>query len=456
MIRLMKGVFVLTAGLSLAACSEATSVDYDPNWGTDQFVPDGKADFIDLAPAIEYGGKAQGSVNSTQLDVYKLSVTNGDQFTVTMNVTSGDLAPDASLFRAGGGAIRSRDFSISGQKLTKDYVADGTSTLLIAARAFRNQGSGKYEISIECTGGPCNGDLLDPVDPIQDADISDIHDCLVDAFDCSFDELPSWGGRVGQTRAANIFKGCLAKTPMFDGTSCEQACDHDSDTQDLCNSIVSSLPFYADQSADCLQEVDNCMDTCMDGDNGGSDEIWETGLAMCWENGFNGTCNGYATQLTACGGTVQNDTAVCYATCYSSSGVWMDDLDTICEDECGTCGIQCGRELDWGVHIPSDGLVGDIVDTFMGEVDPFVIGDACITFVQVYQDGDGELPPGIYGLVEDLDTDCNADVHRVGEGVHATMAMLEEIADADKLDELNSAGTADRFFEISDRMTHVD
>ena len=447
---------IALCGLTLAACGdEQSDVDYDPNWGTDQFAPSGKADLVDVAPAIEYGGSVSGEVTSTEVDLYKLQVQRGDKFTVTMNVKSGDLAPDASLFRSSGGSISSQDFSVAPKKLVKDYKVDSGGTLLMVARAFRNQGAGKYEISLECTGGPCNGEpfVTDP----DDLDVSDTEECIVEAFNCSIADLPRWNGAVGETRAASIFNGCLARHTVFDN-SCSVACDTSPDAQDLCSSVIRSLPFYADQSQACHETLTGCMDSCVgEGGFGFADEIWEHDFAMCWENGFNGTCDGFARQMPECGGVVQNDTAVCYLECFSSPfGVFNDDLDSGCRDDCGRCGVQCGRELDWGNFIPSDGLVGDIIDTFVGEVDPVALGDKCITFVQVYQVGDGELPPGIYGLVEDMDSDCNAEEHPIGEGVHATMDMLTEITDPNELDALGNMGGATSFYFIEGSLDHVE
>lgn len=445
----------MAAGISLIGCSDEGTTDYDPGWGGDQFVPNGKADLVDVAEPIEYGASAEGEVDSSQLDLYRLDVTNGDEFKITMDVLDGDLAPDASLFRSSGGSIGSENYSVEPNKLTKNFLADSSGTLLLVARAFRNQGAGAYKIAIECTGGPCNGEFIEP-DP-DDVDLGDALTCVQDAFDCAFADLPSYNGRVGETRAASIFNGCLAREATWEGVSCAGSCDADNQLQDICTSIIDTLPFYADQPAECLSTVDSCMDTCLGDEYWDHDEPWDSPFAMCWTNGFNSSCSNFSRQMSACGGPVQNETAVCYESCYASSGVFMDDLDVICEEECGTCGIQCQRELDWGGRLPADGLVGDIEEKFYGEVDPFVLGDACLVWVRVHQEGDGELTPGVYGLIPDDDGLCNGFYSEdAGDPVYVSMSQLDEVTDADVIDAASSAGSADKWFRMTGDFDRLD
>jgi hypothetical protein len=446
----------LATSAVLSACGDEGEVEYDPSWGESQLVADGKADLIDGAQLVRLGETKSGSVTSTSMDLFKIDLTNGDKIRATMIRKDGDLAPDASMFTRAGSSIRSADFSVEPGKLIKDYVVDGSTTYLLAARAFRNQGAGKYELTIECTGGPCNGEPLPP-DPDEEIEISDIEDCISEATDCAFNDLPRWNGAVAQTRATNIFNSCLESTIMFNGSTCADVCDESDDAADLCSAVIRELPFYADQPTECVEELNECMGNCAAGNFGSPDELWSSEFAMCWENGFNSNCNSYAQQMTACGGTVQGDTAVCYEGCWASSGVWNDDLDVMCEEECGTCGIQCTREIDdWGFSTPDTGLLGDVVELFQGEVDPFVLGDTCLVYVEVHQEGDGELEPGVYGLIDNTEENCGFRGRDIGDPVHAEMVELEETTDPDVLDAANSAGEASRWFFINGKIDWFD
>lgn len=431
----------MAATLFLAACGvteEPTDVTYDPTWGDSLQVSDGKADFLDLAPIIRFGEAETGEVDSRQLDAYKLELTRGDQIRVTKTVTTGDLSPDFSLFRSGVTSVRSSDFNVSPKSLVKTYTIDSTAKYLIAVRAFRNQGAGRYSIVVECTGGPCAGEFPEP-DDNEELDARTIGDCIDDARKCSLDALPRYNGAVGPVRARSVFDGCLEKTGTSDGLSCAKACESD-DAKFVCDDIVSSLPFYADQTQACTAELESCMDDCADMDDGTPDEVFFTNVSICFSNGFNGTCDRLVRQLPACGGSLTDETAVCYESCRSISGAWMDDLDTICSDDCGTCGLECSRQLDdLGITVPTTGLVGDVVDAFTGEMDPFAVGDVCVTYVRVHREGDGEFAPGLYGLVEELDAGCAAErfERRINSAVSVEKAMLEPVADSDALQVLN-------------------
>jgi hypothetical protein len=84
-----------------------------------------------------------------------------------------------------------------------------------------------------------------------------------------------------------------------------------------------------------------------------ADDFWTTPEAICWAMGFNGTCDGYARGHATCGGDeyTTDSPGECHAFCRATSGAWMDDLDTICTDECGDlcseaediCYERCGE-----------------------------------------------------------------------------------------------------------------
>jgi hypothetical protein len=160
-------------------------------------------------------------------------------------------------------------------------------------------------------------------------------ECMTKARECSFAALPPWNGAVGAARARTIYQGCLDEVmTTSEGKSCKTACTGE-EAKPVCDSVIEALPFYADASAACLAELDSCLETCHSIGGDILDELWESPEAICWENGFNGTCDGYARGHKKCGGTYADDThAECDALCKSTDGAWMDDLDTICTEQC--------------------------------------------------------------------------------------------------------------------------
>lgn len=323
-------LFVVATSLA-AACTSAP-IPYDDAWGAED-IPTGKADsLLDGAQVLAFDQVGTGFVDENQMDVYAIDLKGGDKITAIMKVTSGNLSPHFTLFFGGLSHVSSKTFDRATKKITKTYELTSTGRYFISVRAFQHQGEGNYEFSITCNGGPCAGE---PV--IRTLTVDEQAECITKARRCSFADLPRWNGFVGAARARSIFQGCLnAAQTTEDAVTCETACDEVDDAKPLCESIIGSLPFYADASSACLAELDDCMAICHGADNGGSaDELWTTAESICWETGFNGTCDTYARGHEDCGGTYADDTnAQCHALCEATDGAWIDDLDTICSDSC--------------------------------------------------------------------------------------------------------------------------
>lgn len=438
-----KSIAAFSLLLIFSACAEKN--DYDPNWGSgDLPLGDGKADVIDLAPPITFDKKVEGSVDETELDLYKISLTRGDKITLRKDVTKGDLRPDVSLFTRSGSSIRSDDFDVTSKRLTKNYTIGSSGEFLVVVRAFRNEGAGSYEVLATCDGGPCAGEFPEP-DPDDEFELFEAIDCIDAARICALNELPRFNGAVGEKRSESIFNDCIEKTGTSLGTSCAPACDFSDDAADLCFDIKRSLPFYADQPAECTARVNECMDDCMDFGDFDGDDFFSTTLGLCWSFGFNGNCDSLARSMPECGGDVTNETAVCYEECLVMPGAFMDDMDVICEEECGECGIECLRQRFGFDEVTQrdSGLQGDPVNSFEGDVSGF--GDICITYIQVRAEGDGELPVGLYGVIEPDQFRCLGD-RAEGGGIAIEMSALEEVVDNGELDTLNNLDLADRFF----------
>lgn len=444
-----KTILGLAATTLLLSCGDSGTT-YDDSWGDSQAIPAGKADLIDDVQALELGESVEGEVNSEETNLYKVALTTGDKIKLVNTATSGSLNPSVSLYTRTGSSIRSDSYEVGDQKITKYFTVAGTGEYLIAVRAYRNEGSGKYKVDSSCVGGPCNGEFVEP-DPDDTFYTSDIVQCIYEARECAFNKLPDYNGRVGESRATSIFNDCLESISTDEGYSCSTACSFQ-DADHLCDSIITDLPFYADQTPECVSSFNTCIDDCMDYEDWGwsDDDVWSTGLALCQENGFNGTCH-YVQQLPECGGNLTNETAMCYQECYVLPGAFIDDMDVICEETCGDCGIGCQLQRDDGdvwPYVADDGLYGDVVDSTSGEQGG-VLGDLCVATVRVLEDGHGELPPGDYAVVGYTQSTCLADYGRYGGvfGVHIQLSNLDQQTDPQFLEEMGALGNFRAVFE---------
>lgn len=440
---------VLLLGCLAAGCAD-DGVEYDPNWGEDQSVPGGKADLLDHAPLLTFDEPGTGSVDAPHMDIFKAELTRGDQIELRKSITSGDLAPDFTLYRGATSPMSSSSFDVQPEKLTKLYTITESATYMIAVRAYRNQGAGEYKLELICRGGTCDGEPVPPAAP-DEMWRGDVEDCVVGARVCAIEALPAYNGRVGAATAARIFDNCLAQQMTSDDLSCARACEAGDGVDDYCESVKAALPDLADQPAECISTLESCMSDCTDFDyNNYSDEFYDTDEAMCWDGGLNGNCQLFAAQMPECGGSLQNETAQCFARCESTFGALVDDLSGGCEEECGECGIACWRDRDdlW-TTLPTDGLVGDVIDHTT-----FDSPEVCAVTVRVDKDGDGELPAGIYGILSPED-DCDyRGVFEVGQAIHVPLDSLtdddpDDISSQERFGWLANSEDVERWFRYS-------
>ncbi len=315
-------VLALVAPLLAIAACDATET------GDEEYLTQ-KTGVASLAPEIGFGETVSGLIDKKQLDLYGMDLREGDKITIEASVTDGDAKPDVTLFLGGNSKVSSKSFDANAQKLSKQYVIDAEGTYVFAVRAFKGEKSGRYTLKITCTGGPCKGEPF--VKPLE---ADEAGACIAIARECAFDKLPSFKGVLGPVKARAAFEDCIAKGSLTGGTSCARACDGDV-AQSICDSEIGLLPFFADQSKACLDEFEDCMDSCYDA--GGNEQGLEDGPEqVCLSTGFNNTCDSYARGHKLCGGGYESGSAEqCHALCESTFGAWNDDLDDICTMECG-------------------------------------------------------------------------------------------------------------------------
>lgn len=313
-------------------CQGTPTAVYDDDWGADEAIAGGKADgLLDAAKPLTFGAPVTGFVGESAMEVFSLDLKRNDAFELTMKVTDGDLKPHTTLYFGVSTYVGSLTWKNSpATLLVKTYKATAEGRYYVAARAFRGQGAGHYTLTARCTGGPCAG-----VPNTEELGVADVATCVQKARRCAFDSLDQFGGSVGPARARSLFEGCLNTAATGSGATCLPACGKP-DAKELCDAIIGDLPYYADQSADCLGVLDSCMADCYAaGGDGDPDEIWTTAEGICWLHGFNGNCNSYARSTTQCTGAVDPDGHEgCMGLCEATTGAWNDDLDTLCTEAC--------------------------------------------------------------------------------------------------------------------------
>ena len=297
---------------------------------------------LSLAPEMAFGETVAGSITGEQIDIWAVDLKVGDEVTITKRVDDGDLAPDLLLFRgSASGSIPSVSHNADGAELSKTYNVDHDSRYVIAIRAWQERGAGDYSLSVTCNGGPCAGEVPDPV--VAPLDNAQKMECVMKARRCSMDNMHRYNGAVGPARARKLVNDCLAEVTIDDWDSdlprsCENACDDDAEF--VCDSLYKKLPWFADRNGECLQEWDSCMGECysLGGDFDSDDELYYSTEVICAHEAlFNGNCWWYVNDLQICGGQLELESdEACLSYCQNTTGAFMDDLDIICEEECGT------------------------------------------------------------------------------------------------------------------------
>ena len=317
---------------SAVACGES----YNEHWGTDDLL-EGKADGIaDGAADLEFGTVHEGFVDKQSMVLYSVRLRRGDLLSAKKDVVSGDMAPHFSLIHNFTESLGSIDFEVTDTSLLKTYEIKVTGNYFFMVRAFGARGKGDYELKVDCTGGPCNGEF-----PTEFLEADDADKCLEQARACSFEDMVVFDGAVGPARAAALLDDCLGRFGTPDGNSCLEACDkqpdHGDKTADLiCNDIVTDLQFYADQSEECSTVVDDCLVDCLDESSRSSTgELADQPFANCWSFGKNSTCSAYGRQVDTCGGELSRGSEEeCFALCDATLGAFSDDVEQACKQIC--------------------------------------------------------------------------------------------------------------------------
>jgi hypothetical protein len=317
---------ILLGSAALAALAFACSSS-ETNEGSAEADYTREGGLVGQAPKLTLGRAATGSIKNGQIDAWGLDLKGGDKITVVETIRRGTLTPDFGFFRSGIIYVPSASHEALPRKLTKHYVIPATGRYYLGIAPYQGRGNGDYSIKVTCTGGPCNGEpMIVELDPWQK------NLCTKKARECALTRArpANANANVTLTQAKAAWKSCLEEATLPGGESCKPACD-EGEAKTTCETITKLVPFYAKKPTACTAALKDCMVSCEQaGDNSEASED------QCLINGFNNTCDGYAKQLTACGGpNAPESKAACHSLCEANFGVWNDDLDTICTEECG-------------------------------------------------------------------------------------------------------------------------
>ena len=210
-------------------------------------------------------------------------------------------------------------------------------------------------------------------------------ECLSTARVCAFDRIVA--ARVADPSAAqpdarDLFDACLEAAAVTDdddvAVACKDACE--ADGEEVCDHIVTVLTEYGAQPDACIAGYQNCMDGCRgEADNLTDGFVWDSESVLqmpeswcMWAGSERGTCDSFAGQLAACGGTLADpnqDHESCMSYCEATAVIWVEDSDEdLCADPdadmCQYCMGQCedvgtapspAVELQWEQVIDLEG-----------------------------------------------------------------------------------------------------
>ncbi|MEM9860857.1 MAG: hypothetical protein AAF938_04525 [Myxococcota bacterium] len=320
----------------MSACasdSDPNADGFDPvaSPGLESVIEQGKADGAFGSRDISLNTTVTGETVGEAVALYSIDLQSGDQFTVTVERTSGDLRPAAYLYEDVTTFVRPTNFDVSPTIVTLDFAASANGEHFIAVRAHRGQGGGEFSLTVSCTGGPCQtGSSL--------TGIARADQCLTRASACFLRRLPSFNGRVGAATAQAVLTECLEE----EGPDCGGACDAATDLQNTCNTILDELPRLADEPEACLSELGACLNGCSDANFIGYGEEEFLEAATCWighqgsSSSADGSCLDYINGIDVCGGNeyVAGTPEACNALCASTDGAWDEGPWDFCTDEC--------------------------------------------------------------------------------------------------------------------------
>ncbi len=319
--------------LVVAAMTGCAMSSYDPSAPE---LPEGavaaaKADGAFGAQTIRLNELARGDAGGSAFSLFAIQLDETDQVRVSVMRTGGDLNPAAYLYRGTEDYIRPSSYETEDGRVALDYVLERGGEHHIVVKAYHGEGSGSFEVLVECIGGACAGVSADPLQRQSD--------CIEAAAQCAIQDLPRWDGRVGATRARSIFEGCLADEA---DATCAAACEGDGEA--VCDVIVAALPDLADQSEACHGVLNTCLSACAEmGGYYDAYELGDTAASACW-TGYNGNCQELIAGHAACGGAdyAAGTRAECEAMCSATEGAWDEGPWDGCMDACN----DLGREHD--------------------------------------------------------------------------------------------------------------
>lgn len=286
----------------------------------------GAAQELECSASLSYGGCVRGSATKEQHGYHTALLRRGDRIRVRLARLDGDLNPGLALKSPKYSlAVRHESVTVREDSVDKIWTIQSTGFYTVVAFPWSNRGAGTYQIELACEAGPClAGETMD-------AEVAGA--CIGEARDCALGELadadPSGRG------VPALFDSCLRAEAM--PAICATACA----AEGACGLTVDRLRPFAGRGAECIEQVESCIDDCVP-HNTTADAITDLTRhpeMMCWAAGNRANCASFGMGLASCRdpeGVTGEGYAVgsepwCNAVCLAREG---DALNEMCTERC--------------------------------------------------------------------------------------------------------------------------
>ena len=300
----------------------------------------GMAAELECSASLTYGGCVRGTASNDQHGYHTALLRRGDHIRVRLSRVDGDLNPGLALKSPKYSvAVRHESVQVRGDAVEKVWTVPSTGFYTFVAFPWSNRGTGAYQMDLICDAGPCASG------PALDAEVAGA--CIGEARDCT---LKTLGLSLDTTADAvpGIFDSC-----MRDKTApvCAPVCTSDAETGP-CTETVDRLRPFAGRSAQCVEQIQGCLDACVPHVTGTEPvaDLSASPEMLCWAVETRSNCATFGMNLASCrdplGETGEGyqigSEAWCAAVCVAREG------DEVLED----CTDRCAPQPNADVELP--------------------------------------------------------------------------------------------------------
>lgn len=315
--------------VTLTACNTSPSAESGTAMARDS----------ECTSTLAYGGCVEGYATRDEHGYHLALLRRGDQIRVRLSTVDGDLNPGLALKSPKYSvAVRHESVAVRGESVEKTWTVQSTGFYTFVAFPWSNQGTGSYQLDLECVGGPCaQGSVLD-------AELAGA--CIGEARDCTLDAL-AWDATIDSEAVGGVFEECLRGDSM--PAICAGACTGEA-LEGACRATVTRIATFAGRGAECVQEVRSCIDDCVPHNTNGAEipGLESHPEMLCWASDDRSNCAGFGASLQTCvdpfgelgEGFPTESWGWCYSLCLAREG---DVNYEACADRCAP---QPGADIE--------------------------------------------------------------------------------------------------------------